>query len=388
MKITNIFPVPIQSISETSINIKQIGKFSYLIRGMKGLYYVKEIVLPYRIDKKKKYTVKNLRIKNVQSEELPTMLKYNAQFGGLDSFVVDMQGIHSFLYARSKVFSDKITRLILEKLGFLKCSTTCLRIGASGSPKNDMHPGGEVLEYSLIDNNGGGVSQTHSGFLPKGAIFSKSISLKDPKGKFLREERALYSHTAFLSMNKKKQSENLYLDLQVKAGKINILEELDFFIRARNIRAYSIQIIVSLRSNETSKDIIVGRVLKNLPRSAIKNLSQAAEIASEQSFELHPGQYALFFGTNYKRVYKDWEDFREGRPYEPYGHIHGGIITNEEKNDQHNIFHLRKLFLSPEVECKVIITPIHRILTIEPVKLEKGRIISKLNHAEVVLNHE
>lgn len=312
------------------------------------------------------------------------LLRRNIKYGGEESLIVDMQNIHSFLYGRSKIFEDSVVRLILVTLRQLNPKVWYLRIGASGTPESKNNRGGEVLEYSLVNGeNGEGVSKTQCGYLAKNSLFSKKKFLTDLKSKTMCEKRALYSHTAWLSQINRRSSENICFSVDVKEEGVDLLEALDIVFKTWNVRAYSIQLFVKQNKKHGISPLITGRVLKRLPRSRIKTLSHAANIASEQKFNLHDGQSMILYGTNYNRICNDWEEFRQGKPYEQYGHIHGEIISDKQRDDQHNLFHLRKLVLFPGNSCQVILTPIRRIVNIEPVILRDNKIISKLNRKPI-----
>lgn len=378
----NLLQVNSVDLNVSSV-IKRINEHTHLVYINHDVFYVTDIDLQYKI---KNIPFDVLSNSNIKLKKINTLLQHNPQikknltYGGKDSFIVDMQGISSLLYAKSTIFNDYTIRRILLVLEYFKPNRQYLRIGASGSPANDYHPGGEVLEYSFLNgNNGGGMSQTQSGYLPKKSIFSKRIELNNQDKKTLREERALYSHTALLSSFDKTKNNNLCISIKVKSGIINLLEVIDQIVKESDIHAYALQLYIRPQSTCKFLPLIIGRVLKHLPKSQITSFHQVENIASEQIFYLYQQQSAIFYGTNYHRVNKDWEKFRHGKPYEPYGHIHGMITTDEQREDQHNLFHLRKLILFPQNECQIVITPIHHIVTIEPVFLEKNKIISSIS---------
>lgn len=365
-----------------SDNIRRLARDNYLVSINKSSYFVKTSTLTYKIKENASISFRNnkVSVKAInQTHLLDAEIKRNSEYGGEGSMIVDMQGIHSFLFARSKVFNDSVARSILVSLKYLAPDTKYLRIGASGSPSSSHHPGGEVLEYSFIQSNGGGASQTQSGHLPTGNSYSRKLPLNNPDNRTLREERALYSHTAFLSANQRRIDLSLILNIEACTEHINVHEVVEMIVRKKNIQAYSIQIGVRAGSTIASAPVIVGRVLKRLPVKKITTLRQASGIASEQTFKLYPHQEAILYGTNYRREYKDWEKFREGKRYEVYGHIHGKLITKKQRENQHNVFHLRQLFINPGSQCQIILTPIRKIVAIEPVVIKGDDLVSKLN---------
>jgi hypothetical protein len=379
---------PINYLTKPKIQLLS-NNFS-LISLNKKSYSVTVINLDYQ--KKNDISGISIQNKNFKADVsfnqalLPYHFRNHLNYGNNDSFIVDMQGISSLLYARSKVFSDQTTRAILLELQYLKPKITYLRIGASGSPANKDHPGGEVLEESFIyGNNGSGLSQTKSGYLSKKLLFSKKISLHEPDRETLREERALYSHTAWLTPVKKQQNNNIYLHITITSSNINFLELLDLLVKQYNIKAYALQMFIKPKDDYQALPLIVGRVLKHLPQSPILTLEQAKNIASEQTFPLYSKQAAVFYGTNYHRIEKEWEQFRGGKRYEPFGHIHGMIIANKQRDDQHNLFHLRQLFLTPDTLCHIILTPIKQIIKIEPVSIKKNRITNTITGKQITL---
>lgn len=79
-----------------------------------------------------------------------------------------MHGIDNFRYAKALTFRDDIVRKIVLKLGVLDNNSKYLRFGCAGAPEDEFHPGGEVFESMLINSeDGSGVSQSISGYLPK-----------------------------------------------------------------------------------------------------------------------------------------------------------------------------------------------------------------------------
>ncbi len=359
---------------------------SYLATFNKKEYYITTQQICVHKKKPGFNLIENENIYSIDGKtHIHSLLREHLDYGGDDSFIVDMQGINSFLYAKSMVFHDSTVRSILIALHYLKPTVRYLRLGASGSRPKNYHPGGEVLEYSLINGgDGSGISQTQSGYLPRGSMFSRKTLLNQLNTTRLREERTIYSHSVWLTPIEEKSNNNLFFGIKAIKKDIDVLATIDSVIKAQGIEAYSVQIAVTPEKNTKTLTTIVGRVLKHLPRSAIKTVQEAGKIASEQTFNLYPGQSAIFFGTNYHRIQKDWEDFRGGRPYEAKGHIHGALITDIVRDKQHNLFHLRNIYLSPHTKCHIVITAIKRIVAIEPVVTHGHIVMSKTNRKIIV----
>lgn len=374
------------------LKIAILNNNAYLATVNNKRYYVTTTELRYHVKKLLHIDIFNNNKHNLypiaDTTHIHRLLQKHLCYGGVDSFIVDMQGINSFLYAKSMVFHDYVVRAILISLHYLTPSIKYLRLGASGSRSKDYHPGGEVLEYSLINGtDGSGISQTQSGYLPKKSLFSKKTLLNELDNRTLRDERTIYSHSVWLTPATQFPNNNLCFGIEAIKDNIDILELIDSLVKTQGIEAYSIQIVVAPEKNSKTLPVIVGRVLKHLPHSPIKTVQEAGDIASEQTFKLYPNQSAVFFGTNYHRIQKDWEDFRGGKPYEAKGHIHGAIITNNTRDDQHSLFHLRNMYLSPDTKCHIIITPIKRIVAIEPVIVRNYQIISKANRKIITSMH-
>lgn len=361
-----------------------LKKRVYIIEYEKKQYFVSITTLEYAIrnDFAQYKVFPHIHIKQKQDDmKLISVLGESFWYGAKDSMIVDMQGIHSFLYARSKIFHDQTVRAILLSMQWLQSDKTYFRIGASGSPKTSYHPGGEVWESSWITGkDGGGISQTQSGYLPQKSFFSKRLGLYEPDKKTLRDDRALYSHTAWLTPEHRQKRNTLLFEFTVHESGVNVLESIHAVVCAVGIQAYALRIILSPQQQCKRLPHIVGRVLKHLPQKRIATVQEAAAIASEQTFALYPNQTAVLYGTNYSRRYRDWEAFRGGKRYEPHGHIHGVLLTRRQRKNQHNVFHVRGIFLSPNTLCYVMLTPIHKIMAIEPVKRKKDVFISTLNN--------
>lgn len=242
-----------------------------------------------------------------------------------------MHGIDNFMFAKSLVFHDYDVRKMIVKLGLLDKNKKYLRFGCSGARECNFHPGGEVVESSLINGkDGSGLSQSISGYLPKNSEYSKSISLYDESKEFLREERIVYSHTAFL------------------------------------------------------KECETGRVLKNMPLEPFKELQDATDIGLEKLFRLENEETMYGVGTNYLRYEPEWKEFTGGRQYERRGHIHATVIGNEE-NKKHEVFHLRDVFVSPASDIQMVLTPVENVYKIYPIYKKEDKFYCKTTDRDINL---
>ena len=207
-----------------------------------------------------------------------------------------MNGIDNFRFAKSEVFNDYVIRKIVKKMKLLDETKKYLRIGASGARECDFHPGGEVFEYSVINGKDlSGISQNVSGYLPKNECYSKSISLYDKDKISLREERIVYSHTAWLEECNKETNVGILLNIKIKEGKKSLLDIINDIAKELNLICFSIQIFVRpLVSNDTE---VVGRVLKKMPEKAFKDIPEVVEISYEKKFELEDTECLYGMGT-------------------------------------------------------------------------------------------
>ncbi|MDA2157992.1 MULTISPECIES: hypothetical protein [Bacillus cereus group] len=299
-------------------------------------------------------------------------------FGGKGSLIIDMQGISNFILARSLEFYDYNIRKILLKLKFIKPNTEYLRIGASGAKTDSIHPGGEVVEYSVINgNDGSGVSQNLSGYLSKDENYSKSTKLNDADKTFLREERVVYSHTAILKKCNENESESIHLKVKVNKGKKSLLDLVTLITDKLSFKSYAIQIKLTTRNTVESNTLITGRVLKHVPYKAFESLQDATDIAIEQTFPLGDSQVMFGFGTKYNRWEPEWTEFTNGRIYERRGHIHATIIGKEDIYQQHKTFHLRDVLISYQSDVEIILTPIEDVYKIYPIFKSKDNYYCK-----------
>jgi hypothetical protein len=305
------------------------------------------------------------------------VLAHHLRYGSRSSFIVDMQGIDSFLHGRAKHFSDHSARRAAADLGLVESGSTYLRVGAAGAPPAADHPGGEVLEDSILTGPRlGGWSRSVCGHLPERAEFSSSVPLALPGSTRHLERRSIYSHTAFLRATDGDDNANTVLRLAGRPGGLNVLDEIRDCTAANGWHAFAIRIF-AVASGAPEAPIVVGRVLRRLPRRRLRNVAEAAAIASEQTFTLEPGQRLWCFGTYHRRVEPDWERFRDGRPYEPRGHLHMSVEGPTSGQAQHQVSHLRDLHLTPGNECHVLLTPIERVVRIDPIVLRDKAIVSR-----------
>lgn len=296
-------------------------------------------------------------------------------YGNDNSIIVDMNGIDNFRFAKSEVFNDYVIRKIVKKMKLLDETKKYLRTGASGARECDFHPGGEVFEYSVINGKDlSGISQNVSGYLPKNECYSKSISLYDKDKISLREERIVYSHTAWLEECNKETNVGILLNIKIKEGKKSLLDIINDIAKELNLICFSIQIFVRpLVSNDTE---VVGRVLKKMPEKAFKDIPEVVEISYEKKFELEDTECLYGMGTKYERYEPEWTEFTNGGKYERRGHIHATIITTQEtKNKKHETFHLRDIFVSNNSNIEVLLTPINTIYRIYPIHKENSEYI-------------
>ena len=293
---------------------------------------------------------------------------FNINYGTKDDIIIDMNGIDNFRFAESLVFNDSTVRKIMLKMNLIKSDEEYLRIGVSGARPNNNHPGGEVLEYSILNgNDGSGLSQSISGFLPPNECYSESITLHDVDGTSLREERIVYLHSALLKKCDIQNSNSIYVNIKSLNDNESLLDILSELSSELNVSSYAMQILVN---NNTTKygTNVKGRVLKHMPEKPFSILQEATDIAYEKIFSLEDTDLMYAIGTKYDRYEPEWEKFTNGRKYEVRGHIHATILKERKsKNKQHKVFHLRDVFISPDSNVQVVMTPIDTIYRIYPI---------------------
>ncbi|MGW6691577.1 hypothetical protein [Streptomyces sp. NPDC054961] len=298
----------------------------------------------------------------------------HVRYGGPGSFMVDLQGIDAFLFARAKYFHDMTARQVALRSGLVAAGVGYLRVGAAGAPPTGDHPGGEVLEHSVLEGPSlAGESFSASGYLPPGSEFSKAVPLASPTSSHLLERRSVYSHTAFLARTDRLPAGSHLLRLEGRPGGLNALDAVKEFVSVNRIDAYAIRIFVRV-ADPGDPARVVGRVLRRVPHRRLRNVQEATDIASEQEFPLESGQELHCYGTYWPRRSIDWEALRDGKLYEPRGHIHMEVRGQPVRPRQHAISHLRELFVTPGTECFVLINPINDVIRIEPV-VKRGDVL-------------
>lgn len=309
----------------------------------------------------------------------PAVIADHRRYGSDRSFLLDMQGIDSFLYGRATQFRDETARQATLALGLTDAGTDYLRVGAAGAPPTGQHPGGEVLECSLLDGARlAGWSTSVSGFLPTGSDHSTATPLAVPPGTDLLDGRSIYSHTAFLARHQEPAGmHTIVLRVPGSDGGTDALDAVSQFAAANRIRAYAVRLFVGKTAAGGDQGRVVGRVLRRVPRQPIRDLTEAADIASEQRFALRPGQQLHCFGTHYRRTEPDWERFRGGRPYERRGHLHMMVTGSPVDTDQHEVSHLRELTVGTGTDCRALVTPVTRSARVDPVVRRGRRLVSR-----------
>lgn len=313
----------------------------------------------------------------IDVNEDETDLKLNANYGDKDSIIIDMHGIDNFRFAKSLEFRDDTVRKIALKLNVLDKNSKYLRFGCSGAKESKLHPGGEVFEEMVLNGkNASGISQSVSGYLPKESNYSKSISLYDDDKIHLREERIVYSHTAFLRECGVENSNSIYINIEPKEDNTSLLDLITEIASKLNLKSYAIQIYMSSKGVEKHSTKINGRVLKHMPERPFKVLQEATDIGLEQLFELKDTSEFYGVGTHYLRYEPEWKEFTKGHQYERRGHIHCTIVGNKTK-DVHEVFHLRDVYVSKDTKLQLVLTPVDNIYRIYPVYKKESEYYTK-----------
>ena len=206
--------------------------------------------------------------------------------------------------------------------------------------------------------------------MPENEEYSKSISLFDKDKEFLREERIVYSHTAFLDECKLEDSKCIYIKITPKENQASLLDIIYELANELKLLSYSIQMYIQTNNTEKKKTMIKGRVLRHMPTKPFDVLQDATDIGLEQLFELDNTDVMYGVGTNYSRYEPEWKEFTGGRQYERRGHIHATVIGNSA-NRKHEVFHLRDVFVSPVSNIQIVLTPIKDVYRIYSV-YQKG----------------
>ena len=216
-----------------------------------------------------------------------------------------------------------------------------------------------------------GLSQNVSGYLPKNECYSKSISLYDIEQTMLREERIVYSHTAWLKECNYEDSKGIFINIKVKNEKHSLLDLLNELANRLNLQCYSMQIYVEGLGDEGTE--IRGRVLKHMPEKPFKDIPEVVDISFEKEFKLEKNEKMYGMGTKYERYEPEWTEFTNGGKYERRGHIHATIIENKNSiNKKHRTFHLRDVTITKESKVQVVFNPINTIYRIYPIHKDKN----------------
>lgn len=370
-----------------NISIKNIEDISsnFKILQISGKYYL--VLKRYFQNASKKkfdelYVDSYTKIESIKLDPL-NITKFGGVYGSADDFIIDMNGIDNFRFAKSLHFYDSFIRAFVQNFNLLSSDASYLRFGAAGAECNDKHPGGEVFEYQFIKGDScEGSSQSISGFLVN--EYSKSIPLSYDE-KVLRDDRTVYSHTAWLKQSNTYDTTSYYLKVQCSCSNQSILDIINTIAKYLGMSAYAIQIYAkSIESTVNSNIQIKGRVLKHIPQKAFIKLQEATDIAIEKTFELPSDARLLAVGTKYDRYEPDWEVFTNGHKYEPRGHLHATIERDKKDVDSiHETFHLRDMWGSPNSEIKVVLTPINIIYRMYPIHMENGTWICDSNNVNI-----
>lgn len=243
--INNFEPLEIKQVNDKDIEIKNYCEDVWIIKEENREY----LMIKRNFKNNFKRNMYEVIIKDNAEIEVKTNCNDKKQslyldYGAEGSIIIDMNGIDNFRFAESEVFNDYTIRKIVKKMNLL-AEGEYLRIGASGARKNGNHPGGEVFEYSLIQNNKcDGLSQNVSGYLPQNECYSRSIPLFEDDEKTLREERIVYSHTAWLKKGDFTDSKSVYMKVRPKKSEESLLDILNQAASELGINCFSIQIFV------------------------------------------------------------------------------------------------------------------------------------------------
>lgn len=282
-----------------------------------------------------------------------------------DNFIVDMNGIDNFITSNSLIFNDSDIRKII----LLHCDVqnkSYVRFGVAGSRPNLYHPGGEVVEIQKIDYlTNTGSSNSVSGYINSlEKEYSKIVMLSED-GKYLREERTIYSHTAWIEQ--KKTNTPIEIVVTSKKNDYSLLTFIYEFCQKIGLDAAGVSLIMNGDKNIKIK----GRVLKSIPKKAFKDLQEATDIAIEKEFNIHESCQMQMYGTIYKRFEPEWEKFTRGRQYEKRGHYHA-MILGENLDNIHNVFHVREILIDINIPVKIELYPITNVYRIYPIEYENG----------------
>jgi hypothetical protein len=287
------------------------------------------------------------------------------------NFIVDMNGIDNFITSKAMIFKDSHIRKIVAANFDEVGRSSYLRFGVAGARPNNFHPGGEVVEFQELDFvENTGKSKSVSGYLrDKGENYSSAIMLSED-GINLRDERTVYSHSAWINNEKKTP---LIINAVANNDEVSVLDLIyDYCCENKKSGA---AIKLELDGDDSIK--IKGRVLKHIPERAFTELQEATDIAVEQEFVLPPNSKMEMYGTLYKRFEPEWKEFTNGRQYERRGHYHAVILDNETE-ELHEVFHVREMLIKKGCRITIEMFPIDRVYRIYPIEKdgEKYKIIS------------
>ena len=332
------------------------------------------------------YSIDNVHVKGgyIETKNFDENLALSSNFGGDNDFIVDMNGIDNFIFAKSMVFNDSTIRTMILQLGLLDENKSYLRIGVSGSRSRKGHPGGEVFEYQVLSGNfAEGITKSVSGYLsPPELQYSRSIPLSID-GQYLLDERIVYSHTAWLEKLNKPIGKSIHFKIHSNNDKNNLLDLLNSIMEQLGYLAYSIQMCI-VNSSIDNKIIVKGRVLKHMPKKPFNEVQEATDIAVEKEFELPTKSKLYILGTQYDRYEPEWGKFTNGHKYERRGHYHGTIVNIGSENPLHQTFHLREIWLGKNTCAEIVLNPINNVYRIYPVHKNKEKLICDSTGKNVV----
>lgn len=275
-----------------------------------------------------------------------------------NSFIIDMNGIDNFIFAKSLFFNDSLVRKFARSFASYK-NKKYSRFGVAGCPLLSDFPGGEVLEYQKIKlKNGNGISYSVCGALNNG--YSRGIPLSSSHNSMV-EIRSVYSHTMWV------KNENKYISLTIRGKKdsVNVLDIINECLKMLNIKACGLKIdIPSVKKD--SDFCIRGRVLKYVPSKKMNELQEATDIADEKEYIIPAKSRFAMYGTYYSRFEPDWTKFTDGHIYERRGHFHAAIMKSKASRI-HEVFHVRELFINKGSQLKIKIFPAEETIRIYPV---------------------
>ena len=358
-----------------NFQILRDGRKHYLIVKRKFQNAAKQKLDSFYIDKIAKIETIALNLENA--------VLFGGIYGSKNDFIIDMNGIDNFRFAKSQYFCDSAIRTIVKKMKWLSPNAVYLRFGASGTDSNAKHHGGEVFEYQFIDGNTcGGMAQSVSGYLDN--EYSKSIPLSYDK-KVLRDDRTVYSHTAWLEQNDIQNVTSYYLKIECLQTRQSVLDIISTIAKRLEINSYAVQLYIKNREFTCdSKALIKGRVLKRVPTQPFSKLQDATDIAIEKTFELPEEAELIAVGTRYNRYEPDWEKFTNGHKYETRGHFHATIVKKEKYEAKiHETFHLRDVWIEQGADVRIMLTPIDTVYRIYPIHMENKRWLCNSNNVDI-----